>query len=70
MDALLHVSLRTLYSLYAEGSVSDLGGFLLASEDMVCKQHDVVKDSMVSFPMQGPDVPGRRQILHLRNFGL
>lgn len=43
-----------------EGSVTDFGGSLLASEEMVRDHHDIaVRDTVVSFPMQGPAVPGR-----------
>jgi len=56
---------RTL--VYAEGSVTDSGDFLLASKDMVLKRHDAaVMDTMVFYLMQGPATPGRRQILHPR----
>lgn len=42
------------------GSVTDFGGSLLASEEIVHDHHDIaVRDTVVSFPMQGPAVPGR-----------
>lgn len=42
------------------GSVTDFGGSLLASEEMVRDHHDAaVRDTVVSFPMQRPVVPGR-----------
>lgn len=43
------------------GSVADSGGILLASKDVVYGHHGItIRDAMVSSPVEGPAVTGRR----------